>query len=307
MSSELRFDGRVAVVTGGGRGLGREHALFLAGRGAQVVVNNRSPEPAHEVVELITAAGGTAVASVGDVSRRADANAAIQTAVDSFGRVDILVNNAGTLHLHPFPEFPEADLDDMLDVHFKGAWYATQAAWPQMVEQGHGRIVMVGSRVFLGMPSQSGYAAVKGAMWGLSNTLAVEGRPHGIQCNTLSVAGFTQMSEQIPDEELKRWLRANFPPWAVSRAVAWLVHEDCPATGGFFSAWGRGFSRLFLAETHGLLSPTLEKHTPEAIRNRFDVVLDEQGYFVAADQPASAAWMAERLNATAGETATASS
>ena len=128
MSSELRFDGRVAVVTGGGRGLGREHALFLAGRGAQVVVNNRSPEPAHEVVELITAAGGTAVASVGDVSRRADANAAVQTAVDSFGRVDILVNNAGTLHLHPFPEFPEADLDDLLDVHFKGAWYATQAA-----------------------------------------------------------------------------------------------------------------------------------------------------------------------------------
>jgi len=296
LSSELRFDGRVAVITGGGRGLGREHALFLAARGAQVVVNNRSPEPAHEVVEEITSAGGTAVASVGDVSRRAAAAAAVETAVDRFGRVDILVNNAGTLHLHPFPEFPEEDVDDMFATHFKGAWYATQAAWPHMVAQQHGRIVMVGSRVFLGMPQQSGYAAIKGAMWGLSNTLAVEGRPHGIQSNTLSVAGFTRMSEQIPDEEMKRWLRANFPAWAVSRAVAWLVHEDCPATGCFFSAWGRGFSRLFLAETHGLLSPGLEEHTPEAIRDRFDVVLDESGYFVAADQPASAAWMAERLN-----------
>ncbi len=307
MSSELRFDGRVAVITGGGRGLGREHALFLADRGAQVVVNNRSPEPAHEVVELITAAGGTSVVSVGDVSRRDDAAAAVRTALDTFGRIDILVNNAGTLHLHPFTEFPEEDLDDLFDVHFKGAWYATQAAWPHMVEQQYGRIVMVGSRVFLGMPRQSGYAAVKGAMWGLSNTLAVEGREHGIQCNTLSVAGFTQMSEQIPDEDLKRWLRANFPSWAVARAVAYLVHEECTATGEFFSAWGRGLSRLFLAETHGLLSPTLEEHTPEAIRDQFDAVLDESGYFVAADQPASAAWMAERLNATAGEATTAGS
>jgi NAD(P)-dependent dehydrogenase (short-subunit alcohol dehydrogenase family) len=296
LSSELRFDGRVAVITGAGRGLGREHALFLAERGAQVVVNNRSPEPAHEVVEEITAAGGTAVASVGDVSRRAEAAAAVETAVDRFGRIDILVNNAGTLHLHPFPEFPEEDVDDMFVTHFKGAWYATQAAWPHMVAQGYGRIVMVGSRVFLGMAQQAGYAAIKGAMWGLSNTLAFEGKPHGIQSNTLSVAGFTRMTEQIPDEAMKQWLRENFPAWAVSRAVAWLVHEDCPATGCFFSAWGRGFSRLFLAETHGLLSPGLEEHTPEAIRDRFDVVLDEDGYFVAADQPSSAAWMAKRLN-----------
>jgi NAD(P)-dependent dehydrogenase (short-subunit alcohol dehydrogenase family) len=296
MASELRFDGRVAVITGAGRGLGREHALFLASRGAQVVVNNRTGEHARTAVEEITDAGGAAIAVESDVRTREGAEAPVKAAIDHYGRVDILVNNAGTLALHPFPEFPDDDLNELLDVHFRGAWQTTQAAWPHMVEQGYGRIVMVASRVFLGMPNQSAYAAVKGAMWGLSNTLAVEGRPHGIQSNALSVAGYTQMVAQMPDENLKRWLRENFPAWAVSRAVAWLVHEDCSATGQFFSAWGRGLSRLFLAETHGLLSPSLDEHTPEAIRDQFDVVLDEEGYFVAATQKESGEWMSERLS-----------
>jgi NAD(P)-dependent dehydrogenase (short-subunit alcohol dehydrogenase family) len=295
MSDELRFDGRVAVITGGGRGLGREHCLFLASRGAKVVVNNRTGEHARTAVEEITAAGGDAIAVESDVSTREGAEAPVKAAIDHYGRLDILVNNAGTLALHPFPEFPDADLDDLFDVHFRGAWQTTQSAWPHMVEGGYGRIIMVGSRVFLGMPNQSAYGAVKGAMWGLSNTLAVEGRPHGIQCNTLSVAGYTQMVAANLDENLKTWLRDNFPAWAVSRAVAWLVHEDCPATGCFFSAWGRGFSRLFLAETHGLVAASLDDVSPEAIRDQFDLVLDEEGYFVAPSQKESGEWMSERL------------
>jgi hypothetical protein len=103
------------------------------------------------------------------------------------------------------------------------------------------------------------------------------------------------MSAQNPDENLKRWLRENFPAYAVSQALAWLVHEDCPATGQFFSAWGRGFSRLFLAETHGYLSPSLQAHTPEEVRAHFEVALDETGYFVAPSQKESGEWMSQRL------------
>lgn len=295
-ADELRFDGRVAVITGAGRGLGREHALLLARRGAKVVVNNRSGAPADAVVAEIEAAGGDAVACESDVSGKAGAQAPIAAAIEHFGQVDILVNNAGTYQFGAFAEYPDAAFNATVDSHLRGAWFATQAAWPHMVERGYGRVVLIGSRVMIGMANNVAYGAIKGAMLGLSNSLAVEGAPHGINVNTLSVAGYTDgVKENLADPAYRAWMEENLPPWAVSPALAWLVHEDCAASGEFFSAFGRGFSRLFLAEGRGHMSPSYEEHTPEAIRDDFEAVFDESEYFVAADNKASAGFVSDRI------------
>jgi NAD(P)-dependent dehydrogenase (short-subunit alcohol dehydrogenase family) len=294
----LRFDDRVAVITGAGRGLGREYALLLASRGAKVVVNNRSGDAARAVVKEITGAGGVAVPCETDVQTRPGAEAPVKAALDQFGHVDIVVNNAGIVTFHPFADFPDEEFDQIMKINVRGAWLTSQTAWPHMIEQGYGRIVMIGSRVMLGMPNNAAYSTSRGAMLGLSNSLAAEGRPHGIHVNTLSVAGYTDGVKQIlPDLGFQKWMAENMPPWAAARSLAWLVHEDCPASGQFFSAFGRGFSRLFLAETRGHVSASFEAHTPEAIRNDFDALYDEEGYVVAPDNKASAEFASARLGA----------
>ncbi len=293
---ELRFDGRVAVVTGAGRGLGREYALLLGARGAQVVVNNRSPEPAAAVVDEIVGAGGTAVANGSDVTSKAGAQAPIAAAIEHFGRIDILVNNAGIYQFGEFGEYPDDVLEGTINSHVYGSWYATQAAWPHMVQQNYGRIVMIGSRVMIGMPNNSAYGMAKGALLGLSNCLAAEGAPHGIQANALSVAGYTDgVKQNLADPAYRAWMAESLPAWMVAPALTWLVHEDCQASGEFFSAWGRGFSRLFLGEGKGHLSDSQEQHTPETIRDDFAAVYDETGYLVAPDNRASAQWVSERI------------
>jgi NAD(P)-dependent dehydrogenase (short-subunit alcohol dehydrogenase family) len=295
-TGDLRFDGRVAVITGAGRGLGREHALLLARRGARVVVNNRTGSAAEAVVAEITEAGGAAVACASDVGDKAGAQAPVATALERFGRIDILVNNAGIYQFGEFADYPDDVFDATVDSHLRGAWYATQAAWPHMVDAGYGRVVMIGSRVMLGMARNAAYAAAKGALLGLANALAVEGAPHGIQVNTLSVAGCTDgVRRHLADPAYRAWMEDNLPAWAVAPALAWLVHEDCPASGEFFSAFGRGFSRLFIGETAGHMSPSDEAHTPEAIRDGIPSVYDETGYVVAADNRASAAYVSERI------------
>jgi len=296
VADELRFDGRVAVITGAGRGLGREHALLLARRGAQVVVNNRTGSAADEVVAEIAAGGGTAVACASDVGTKAGAQAPVATAIERFGRIDILVNNAGIFQFGAFADYPDDVFDATVDSHLRGSWYATQAAWPHMAQAGYGRVVMIGSRVMLGMAHNSAYAAVKGALLGLANALAVEGAQYGIQVNTLSVAGCTDgVRQHLADPAYRAWMEDNLPAWAVAPALAWLVHEDCPATGEFFSAFGRGFSRLFMAETAGHMSPSAEAHTPEAIRDGFAAAYDETDYFVAPDNRASAGYVSQRI------------
>jgi NAD(P)-dependent dehydrogenase (short-subunit alcohol dehydrogenase family) len=293
---ELRFDGRVAVITGAGRGLGREYALLLASRGAQVVVNNRSGDPARAVVAEITDADGVAVACESNVRGKQGAQAPVATALEHYGRVDIVVNNAGIYQFGAFADYPDDVFDETIDSHLRGAWYTTQAAWPQMVEQGYGRVVMIGSRVMIGMANNVAYSAAKGALLGLSNSLAVEGRPSGIHVNTLSVGGYTDgVKDNMRDPGMRQWMADNLPASAVARPLSWLVHEDCPASGEFFSAFGRGFSRLFLAETRGHLSPSYEEHTPEAIRDDFAAVYDEEGYLVARDNAESAGYVSVRL------------
>lgn len=293
---ELRFDGRVAVVTGAGRGLGREHALLLGARGARVVVNNRSAGPAEAVVAEITDAGGSAVACASDISSKAGAQAPVEAALEQFGRVDILVNNAGIFQFGQFGDYPDDVLEGTINSHVYGSWYASQAAWPHMVSQNYGRIVMIGSRVMIGMPNNSAYGMAKGALLGLANCLAAEAAPYNIHVNTLSVAGYTDgVKSNLADPAYRSWMAESLPAWMVAPPLAWLVHEDCGASGEFFSAWGRGFSRLFLGEGQGHLSASPEEHAPETIRDDFAAVYDETSYLVAPDNRTSAQWVSERL------------
>jgi NAD(P)-dependent dehydrogenase (short-subunit alcohol dehydrogenase family) len=190
--ADLRFDGRVAVVTGGGRGIGRAHARLLAARGAHVVVNDLGvalqggrpeSEPARDVVAEIEAAGGTAVADGSDVAKTDGAEALVGKALDSFGRVDIVVNKAGIIRWAPFPEVDADDLAAHLSVHAAGSFNVSRAAWPQMTAQGYGRIVMTTSSAIFGAPTLVSYGAAKGAIVGLARSLATAGAEHGIAVN----------------------------------------------------------------------------------------------------------------------------
>jgi len=187
---EHRFDGRVAVVTGAGRGLGRAYAHLLAARGARVVVNDLGGSiagegtdagPAADVVAEIEAAGGDAVADTNDVSTEEGGAALVGTALDRFGRVDVLVNNAGIMRWGGPPDVAVADLEQHLAVHLVGSYATARAAWPHMAEQGHGRIVMTTSTGMLGLPANTSYAAAKGGVVGLTRSLAVAGRKQGIR------------------------------------------------------------------------------------------------------------------------------
>jgi NAD(P)-dependent dehydrogenase (short-subunit alcohol dehydrogenase family) len=283
--SELRFEGRVAIVTGAGRGIGRSHALALAGRGAQVVVNDlgvategggRDSSVAQAVVDEIAAAGGTAVADASDIAGTAGAEALVQAALDAFDRVDVVINNAGIIR---WTTFPDADLDEFsvhFAVHGGGSFNVSRAAWPHMVERGYGRIVLTTSSAWFGGENVVAYGTAKGAVVGLARSLAVAGEPHGIAANVVAPIAWTRMMESAgvkEDPELARRLR----PELVSSVVAFLAHESCSANGEVFAAGGGRAARIFIGETPGYAETDL---TPEAVRDNWDAVCDESGYFV---------------------------
>src|SRR5687768_9340630 len=198
----LRFDGRVAIVTGAARGLGLSYALALAERVASVVVNDlKDPStngefasPAEEVAAAIRSRGGLARASDNDVTVPEAAEAIVQTAIDSFGRVDIVINNAGVSHVAAFDE-PLTDFRRVIEVNLFGAVHVTRAAWPHLLRQRYGRVVMATSAVGLwGAPDSSGYAAAKAAVVGLARSLAEEGRGHGVQVNSIAPAAETRLT-----------------------------------------------------------------------------------------------------------------
>jgi NAD(P)-dependent dehydrogenase (short-subunit alcohol dehydrogenase family) len=292
MADELRFDGRVAVVTGAGRGLGRAYARLLAARGAGVVVNDlggsmkgdgKDGAPAAAVVEEIVAAGGEAVADASDVSREAGAQALIAAAVERWGRIDVLVNNAGIIR---WAGFPEADADNLarhLSVHVGGSFHTTRAAWPYMVDAGFGRVVMTTSTGMLGLPANTSYATAKGGVLGMARSLATAGAKHGIKVNCIAPAASTRMAgDGVPE----------MPPGLVAPMVALLAHESCPVSGEIYTAGAGRFSRLFIASTPGYVhtdgAPTVE----DVVAN-WDAINDEVGYRVPEDLLAwSAAFLA---------------
>ncbi len=304
MVSGHRFDGRVAVVTGAGRGIGRAYAQLLGARGASVVVNDlggsmdgigEDAGVASRVASAIVEDGGVAVADGSDVSTPEGGASLIATAIERFGRIDILINNAGIIRWAGFPEADAVNLASHLAVHVGGSFNTTRAAWPHMVDQAYGRIVMTTSSGLFGLPKNLSYAAAKGAVIGLTRSLTTAGASHGIKVNLIAPGAFTRMAGQSPTEaEPTRDGTSSTPmsPDLVAPMVAFLAHEDCPVSGEIYAAGFGRFARIFIASTEGYVHPTPEP-TIEDIAEHWATINDEDGYYVPADLMAwSAAFMA---------------
>ena len=245
--SDLRFDNKVAIVTGAGGGLGRSHALLFAARGAKVVVNDlggshtgegKSASAADKVVEEIKAAGGTAVANYNSVE---DGDQIVKTALDAFGRIDILVNNAGILRDVSFPKMSQSDWDLIYRVHVLGAFKTTQAAWNHMKDQGYGRIIMTASAAGIyGNFGQANYAMAKLGLHGFAQTLALEGKKRNIIVNTIAPLAGSRMTETVLPPALIDALRPEY----VTPLVARLCHESNEDTGGLYEVGGGFMAKL---------------------------------------------------------------
>jgi len=256
----FRYEGRVAVVTGGGRGLGRAYALLLASRGAKVVVNDVGGDltgdgadvgPAHEVVREITDAGGEAEANTDSVSTPDGGRAIIGSALDRYGRLDILIHNAGNVRRAALRDISYEDFDAVLDVHLRGAFHVVREAFPLMCDAGYGRIVLTSSIGGLyGNHDVVNYAVAKAGVLGLSNVAAIEGAAHGVRSNVIVPAAVTRMADGIDT--------SAYPPMGadlVAPAVGWLAHESCSVTGEIFTAIAGRVARVVVAETPGVYRP----------------------------------------------------
>lgn len=295
--NEHSFEGRVAVVTGAGRGIGRSYALLLADRGARVVVNDlggsmagngADAEPASTVAAEIVAAGGTAIADVSDVATTEGAGTLVDAAVAQFGRIDILINNAGIIR---WAGFPDADADNLarhLAVHVGGSFNTARAAWPHMVEHDYGRIVMTTSAGIFGLPENLSYATAKGAVIGLTRSLATAGAAHGISVNLIAPAAFTRMAGPSAGTP-------EMSPDLVAPMAAFLAHEDCPVTGEIYAAGFGRFARIFIASTPGYVH-TRSAPTIEDVVQNWATINDETDYYIPADLNAWSAQFTTHLN-----------
>jgi NAD(P)-dependent dehydrogenase (short-subunit alcohol dehydrogenase family) len=275
--SEIRYDDRVAVITGAGGGLGKTYALMLGARGAKVVVNDlggaadgtgAGSSMADEVVKEINEAGGTAVANYDSVATPEGGEAIIQTAVDNFGKVDILINNAGILRDKSFAKLEPQNLEIVLDVHLKGAFFVTQPAFRIMKENNYGRIVFASSGAgIFGNFGQTNYGAAKMGLVGLCNVLAVEGAKNNIKCNAIAPIAKTRMTEALLGP-----LADKLAPEYVTPLVAYLVSEQCELTHEIFDIGGGRYARVFIGMGPGWVAPRGTIPTPEELAANFDQV-----------------------------------
>nr|WP_316627635.1 SDR family NAD(P)-dependent oxidoreductase [uncultured Brevundimonas sp.] len=273
----VTYDNRVAIVTGAGGGLGREHAILLARQGVSVVVNDIGAHPetqapmADRVVDEIRAFGGKAVANYDSVDTAVAAQRIIATAIDAFGRLDILVNNAGILRDRSFAKVELADFELVLRVHLMGAIYCTHAAWPHLIEQKHGRVILTTSVAGLnGNFGQSAYGAAKMGMIGLMNCLALEGRKSNVLINAVSPGAQTRMTEAVNPAHLVPYL----DPALISPMVAWLASDECNVSGEIFWAAAGGFARYHYFETEGVQFDPLASVTPQMVAESIDTIRD---------------------------------
>jgi NAD(P)-dependent dehydrogenase (short-subunit alcohol dehydrogenase family) len=277
--TELRFDGRVAVITGAGRGLGRAYALLLAGRGCKVVVNDNGStttgaeviaNPADEVVAEIVAAGGEAIACIDTVATPEGAAAIINSAITAWGRIDILIHNAGNVRYGLIADLSIDDFTAVTDVHFKGGFFLAKAAMPHMTAAGYGRVVLTASCSGLyGSQTTVNYGMSKAGLMGLNNVIALEGGAHGIASNTIIPAAVTRMADGLDTSQYP-----PLEPELVAPMVAWLCHDSCDVSGEHYIAGGGRMARAWTTETRGAWQATW---TPEDVAAQIGPIRDQAG------------------------------
>jgi NAD(P)-dependent dehydrogenase (short-subunit alcohol dehydrogenase family) len=309
---ELRFDGRVALVTGAGRGMGRTHALLLAARGAQIIVNDLGIEmngekvssgPAEEVVEEIRRMGGSALADTHDVSTEDGANAMVNAAIENFGRIDIVVHNAGIVTFIPFSEMSYAQYRKLVSIHQDGGFLVAKAAWPHLVAQKYGRLIFITS--LASMKGLTHYASAKSAMSGFVRSLSAEGADYNIRSNALSVIAYTRLMAPFFDsksghidvglhgqQEIEAWWKSNLRPEQISQVVGWLAHEVCDASGEtLFSAGGQVASQ-FIGFTEGYADADI---TPERVQAQRQRIFDTSRGFHIYGGDGLDSWLFDRI------------
>ncbi len=293
---DIRFDGRVCIVTGAGSGLGKSHALEFARRGGQVVVNDlggnvdgtgAGSAAADLVVKEIEESGGTAVANYDSVSTPEGGQGIVQTALDNFGRVDVLINNAGILRDRSFAKMSTEEVESVLDVHLKGAFCVSQPAFRAMKENNYGRIVFTASAAgVFGNFGQANYGAAKMGLVGLSNVLAQEGVKNGIKSNVIAPIAATRMTTGIMDG-----LGLKLDPEYVTAMVVYLSSEQCELTHEIYSVGAGRYARVFVGLCEGWTDTQAESIGAENVRDHIEQIRDEEGYVVpgsAADEMVAA-------------------
>lgn len=283
----IRFDGRVAIVTGAGNGLGRSHALGLAARGAKVVINDlggggngtgSSATVAEAVAEEIRAAGGEAIADGADISQADQVEAMVAKTMERWGRVDIMLNNAGITRDKSFGKMDMTDFRKVIDVHLIGTTLCTQAVWNIMREQNYGRVLMTSSTSGLyGAFAQASYAAAKAAMLGLMNVLHIEGIKHDIRINMLAPWAATRLTAGLLPEEMLKLMG----PETVTPGVLYLLGEDAP-TRVILSAGSGCFARIRLFESEAVYFGP-DECTPEMVAARFDEISGTENQRLVSD------------------------
>jgi NAD(P)-dependent dehydrogenase (short-subunit alcohol dehydrogenase family) len=290
--TEMRFDGRVAVVTGAGNGLGRAYALALAARGAAVVVNDigislggdsASRRPANAVVDEIVAAGGRAAPSYGDVSKASGGQQIVATALAEFGRVDILINNAGVLDTAAFVSSSEESVERVVKTHLLGAFNVTRPALKAMLDQGYGRIVSTSSGAVFGSKEGVAYQAAKSGLIAFTRAVGQIGAGSGVRSNAVLPTAFTRMTSDISDVGFRDFMASRFTPERVAAAVLVLAHESLDVSGECFLAGGGRMARLFLGVTQGHIS---DNASPEEFRDHLSEIMDTEGYLVPSSRVA---------------------
>lgn len=271
----IRYDGKVAIVTGAGNGLGKSHAIALAARGAKVVVNDLggavdgtggSVSAAEEVAAHINASGGEAIADGANVTKPEDVGAMVKAAMDEWARVDILVNNAGILRDKTFHKMTLEDYRAVIDVHLIGSATCTHAVWPIMREQNYGRVIFTSSPSGLhGIFGQANYGAAKAGMIGMMNALHLEGAKYNIKVNVLSPSAKTRMTEDLGIPEA---ILDQMTPEAITAAMLYLVSDDAPSRA-IVSCAGGGYARAYMVETDGVYLPP-DAQSPEEIAERWE-------------------------------------